>query len=130
MNDHTLDMPTTERHRTQREKAAIHFLSNISLNGSTGEKSYQAGPDSDCDCLKCQFCMVANANFVPPSSSKYDARTESLCLPATEEDEDEDEEDVELMDLWSLKSTTLKSKHSSPLPLGDDPISANVFNDG
>ena len=117
-------MPKTGRHRTERERAAIHFLSNVSFDSTTTEKCYQAPPDSECECDKCKNSFIKNAKFIPPLISTFD-EGESLLSPLTKEVEAEDE----LMDLWSLNSATINSKNS-PLPLGDDPAPISTWNEG
>ena len=62
-------MSNSRRHRTQRERAALHFLNNISLDGADVTKKPFV-PEDPCYCEKCKRCLVPNENFSGPYQSK------------------------------------------------------------
>ena len=111
-------------HRNQRERAAVHFLTNISLDGVTydcnNKKPAPFVPGPRCDCDHCRASLVPNENFT--RSAGRSSFNESPIPPI-----DEEEVDAELMSLWSGRSLTVNG--SSPLPLGDDPSSSSPWID-
>ena len=113
-------MPKPQRHRTQREKAAIHFLTNISLDGAKeGKKAkpYVADEAHPCDCAQCAACLVPNENFIRPVMAPLFLMTNASPSPTVEEGVE-----AELMDLWSLGSSTVKN---SPVPRQENPESGS-----
>ena len=109
-------MPKPQRHRTQREKAAIHFLTNISLEGENEgkrPKPYVADEAHPCHCAQCEACLVSNENFIrPPVMAPLFLTTNASPSPTVE-----DVVEAELMELWSLGSSTVKN---SPVPRLDN----------